>query len=381
MYLVENKNLKKKLTIILPTEAKLEESKKTGLLSRWKFYFEEYSKHFDIEVYSCDIRDFSKELCVRHHPLPFPLNFVPYGNQILYNLYLLIRAVFMSKLVRIISVSYFNLPLIKAFKKIIFLSYDYDYDNTTKMDFGGIKGITSGIREYLSIKFADIIITRTKELQRKIKEVYRSGSVVIPNFVDTSKFVPLTPTDAENSEDYIVCCGRIYWHKGIDYLIEAFAEVEKKYTVKLKLAGLGDIRNYKEKSKKIGIKNIEFLGGIDNSDMPELMRKAKMFILPTVTREGHPKALIEAMASGCACIATDVPGNRELIQDGENGLLAKPRDINSLTETIIRILDNEELRMRISKNACLAAKKFSIENTLYKEIELMINFKKQNKNV
>jgi glycosyltransferase involved in cell wall biosynthesis len=110
---------------------------------------------------------------------------------------------------------------------------------------------------------------------------------------------------------------------------------------------------------------------VDNSKMPDLMGKAKIFVLPTVTREGHPKALIEAMACGCACIATDVPGNSELIQDGENGLLVMPKDKKSLLEAFVKILNNENLRIKISENARKTAEKFSVENTLYKEIELI----------
>lgn len=357
----------KKLTIILPTEAKLEEAERVGLLSRWKFYFSEMSKHFEVEVYSCDTKNYSQVLGVKHINLPISLDFLPYGNQIFYNFYLLIMSFKMSKILRVISVSYFILPLLRLFGRIIILSYNYDYKTTTKKDFGGIKGLTAGIRECLSIKSADKVICTTEELYRKVKEVYKKDSIIIPNFVDTSKFKPL------GKENYILYAGRIYWHKGIDYLIEAFALVEKQFDIKLKLAGLGDLDLYKEKAKKLGIKNIEFLGSVDNDKMPEIMGKAKIFVLPTVTREGHPKALIEAMACGCACIATDVPGNKELIKNGENGLLVRPKDSNSLKEAIIRIIKDENLRSNLSEKARKMASKFSIENTLYKEIKLLKN--------
>ena len=355
----------KTLTIILPTEAKLEEAKKSGLLSRWKFYFSELSKHFNLEVYSCDKKDYSEILGVKHITLPLSLKFIPYGNQILYNFWLLFNFFRMSGLIRVISVSYFVLPLLKFLNKKIILSYHYDYRATTKKDFGGIKGFTAGLREYLSIKSADLVIVTTEELKRKVKNIYHKDSIVIPNFVDISKFKPM------QKEDYILYAGRIYWHKGISYLLEAFAEVEKNFDVRLKLAGIGDIDFYKDKVKKLEIKNVEFLGSVDNSKMPDLMGKAKIFVLPTVTREGHPKALIEAMACGCTCIATDVPGNNELIQDGENGLLVMPKDKKSLLRAFVKILNNENLRIKLSKNARKTAEKFSIENTLYKEIELI----------
>jgi glycosyltransferase involved in cell wall biosynthesis len=182
-------------------------------------------------------------------------------------------------------------------------------------------------------------------------------------------------------EDYILYAGRIYWHKGIEYLLEAFAEAEKNFDVRLKLAGIGDIEFYKDKVKKLGIKNVEFLDSVDNSKMPDLMGKAKIFVLPTVTREGHPKALIEAMACGCACIATDVPGNSELIQDGENGLLVRPKDKKSLLDAFVKILNDENLRLKLSENARKTAEKFSVENTLYKEIELIKKIMEGTKNV
>jgi len=59
-----------KLSIILPTEAKLEESEMVGLLSRWKFYFSEIFKYFNFEVYSCDKKDYSEILGVKHITLP-----------------------------------------------------------------------------------------------------------------------------------------------------------------------------------------------------------------------------------------------------------------------------------------------------------------------
>jgi len=80
------------------------------------------------------------------------------------------------------------------------------------------------------------------------------------------------------------------------------------------------------------------------------------------------------MACGCVCIATDVPGNRELIRDKENGLLVRPKDSRSLAKAIIEILNDKNLRTGLSEKARKTVEKFSVENTentLYKEIELV----------
>ena len=353
-----------KLTIVLPTDAKLEESEDSGILTRWQFYFSEISKHFEVEAYSCDTRDYSDKLTVKHCHLPFSMHFLPYGNQIFYNVYLLLKASSMSKNIRIIGATYFILPLLKLFfRNNIILAYHYDYATTTMKDHGGIKGYTAGFREWTSLKSADIITYTSPELCSKIKN--SDTCIVIPNFVDTSKFVPL------EKDNFILYAGRIHWHKGMDYLLEAFDEIEKIFPIGLKLAGKGDISFYKEKILKSGTKNVEFLGVIDNSTMPSLMGKAKIFILPSVNREGHPVALVEAMASGCACIATDVPGNRELIQHGINGLLVKPKNSHSIAGAIKSILDDDAIMRSLCTNAIITSKKFSIDNTLKREIELL----------
>jgi len=170
---------KMNITIILPSEAKLVEAEKIGLLSRWKFYFSELFRYFNLEVYSCDKKNYSEILGVKHFTLPLSLKFIPYGNQILYNFWLLFNFFRMSKMIRVISVSYFVLPLLKLLNKKIILSYHYDYRTTTEKDFGGIKGFTAGLREYLSIKSADLVIVKTKELKRKVKNIYHKDSIVI----------------------------------------------------------------------------------------------------------------------------------------------------------------------------------------------------------
>lgn len=355
-----------KITIILPSEAPLEVSEKMGLLSRWQFYFMRFANHYDLEVYSCDSKNFSKKLKLKHHPLPFTIKFMPYGNQILYNIYLLLMVKKMTTVLRIFSSSYFILPLIKLFKKKIIMSYHYDYITTTTKDFGGVKGITAKVREWTSIISSDILITTTEELRRMIRARYSKESIVIPNFVDLSKFLP------GQKENIILYAGRIYWYKGIDYLIEAFAKISKRYPeYKLILVGLGDNDTYSMKASKLGVVNIEFKGALDYEKMPTLMGRAKIFVLPTVNREGNPKALVEAMACGCVCVATDVHGNKSLIGNDESGLLVKPQDSNSIYEAIIKVLEDIKLSTKLSKNARKSAMKYALKNTLYKELRLI----------
>lgn len=93
---------------------------------------------------------------------------------------------------------------------------------------------------------------------------------------------------------------------------------------------------------------LEWLGHVD--DMPALFRSVQVVALPSY-REGLPKGLIEAGASGCALVTTDVPGCREVVRDGEDGLLVPARDADALARAIARLYDEPELRARLAKAA------------------------------
>lgn len=77
-------------------------------------------------------------------------------------------------------------------------------------------------------------------------------------------------------------------------------------------------------------------------DMPEILAATDIVCLPTAYGEGVPRILIEAAACGCALIAADRPGCREIVQDGVNGLLVPPRDAHALAEALRQLLDDPE---------------------------------------
>lgn len=87
------------------------------------------------------------------------------------------------------------------------------------------------------------------------------------------------------------------------------------------------------------------------TDMPDVLRQASLFVLPTYYREGVPKALIEAAATGLPSVTTDTPGCRDIVAGGETGLLISPRDIEALTAAIERLLSDTDLRERMGRAA------------------------------
>ena len=86
--------------------------------------------------------------------------------------------------------------------------------------------------------------------------------------------------------------------------------------------------------------SIEWLGHVD--DMPTMLQGCHVFVLPSYYREGVPKVVLEAMATGRPIITTNMPGCRETVEDGINGFLVPPKDARALADQMNHILDDKD---------------------------------------
>ena len=97
-------------------------------------------------------------------------------------------------------------------------------------------------------------------------------------------------------------------------------------------------------------------------DMPSVLHKASVVALPTSYPEGTPKILLEAAACGRPIVATDVPGCREIVRHGENGLLVPPRDATALADALAVLVGDKDLRVRMgARGREIAVAEFSEE--------------------
>ena len=119
---------------------------------------------------------------------------------------------------------------------------------------------------------------------------------------------------------------------------------------------------------------VHFLDGVE--DVPAFLAQLDIVAMPTTRQgEGCPVALLEAMACGKACVATDVPGSRDIIEDGVSGLLVEPENAIDLASAIQRLINDRQFRERMGKAARIRIEEhFSIEKEvaahekLYEEI-------------
>jgi len=174
--------------------------------------------------------------------------------------------------------------------------------------------------------------------------------------VDLTRFNPslkkLFPTKNIFTFIYV---GRMLKDKGLIELVDAVALVNKeKIICNLNLCGFTNVDNASSISQELidEWKNLSWINWIGPSETVELeIAKSDCLVLPSY-REGMPKSLLEAGAIGIPVIATDVPGCRNIVDDGKNGLLCQPKDSKDLARALNEIMLKSKTEiLKMSNNA------------------------------
>jgi len=211
----------------------------------------------------------------------------------------------------------------------------------------GLKAALIDRLQAFSFERADAIFVTTQAIKRQVVDAYRAlpdTVQVIPNYVDTRIFRPLP--DVEPIKGRICYVGRLHPRKNLDKLIEGVSRIPQASLV---LIGEGAQRAELEALAKSRGGNIQFKGMLPHAQIPVEINESEAFILPSAF-EGHPKALIEAMACGVAVVGTNVDGIRNVIVHGETGLLCPPT-IDGIVATLGCLLEDEPLRLRLGRAA------------------------------
>lgn len=226
------------------------------------------------------------------------------------------------------------------------------------------------LAEKLSYRSADKIILATKRDKKFVERkfgIYPEKITIIPNYIDTNLFRPI---EVFKEARRICFVGKLEEQKNIFNLIQAVSGLDVKFVI----FGNGSLREELEGCVKDLNVDAEFQGNVPNSQLPEELNKAEIFILPSMY-EGNPKALLEAMSCGLPCIGTNVEGIREIIKHKENGYLCGT-DAGSIRSAIKEVLENKELQQKIGAAARRTIlENFSLEKNLEKEIGIYENTK------
>jgi glycosyltransferase involved in cell wall biosynthesis len=199
------------------------------------------------------------------------------------------------------------------------------------------------------------------EFSAAILGVPRERTRIIYGGVDPARFHP--GTDSAAARDGVLYLGRITPHKGVDRLLRALPQAAS-----LTVAGSTGHdprppeRDYPALLHRLaGGRSVRFIGTVADDDVPQLYRRASVFVLPTVdmTCYGRPVAMtellglsvLEAMASGTPVVASRTGGLPEVIRDGETGFLVTPGDVPELHDRLDRLLRDAALARRMGRAA------------------------------
>lgn len=195
---------------------------------------------------------------------------------------------------------------------------------------------------------------RNGGITKKPMQVLGYGNV---SGVDMERFNPARITGVQKEEGVFtfLFVGRLVGDKGINELVEAFVRLKEKHgSIRLVLVG-----SYEENLDPVSPATKESIntnpaimavGVKQGDDLVREYAQADCFVLPSY-REGFPNCVMEAGAMGLPTVVTDINGSREIIINGENGLIVPAKDALALEQAMERMLADKEGRERMSRNA------------------------------
>jgi len=230
------------------------------------------------------------------------------------------------------------------------------------------------------IKLADRIIYLNEKMKEELirNGVQENKLLKISNGIDTEKFRIVSEEEKMKFKKHLglkeklpvfIYSGTLQKKKNLNTLIKV-ADILKNEGKKFKLLIVGDGPERKVLEKEVEERNLEdFISFIGKQEKIEkYLFASDIFILPSFV-EGLSNALLEAGSCGLCCVVSDIPGNREVVENGVNGFLVSPSDVNCFTQRIKMLIENKELRNEFGyKIRKKIEEKFSLRKIVYSYI-------------
>ncbi len=207
--------------------------------------------------------------------------------------------------------------------------------------------------------------TKNKLVKKDQVTIIRGSGVDIKKFIPVEECIGIP---------IVMLASRMLWDKGVGEFVDAAKILkDKKINARFVLVGENDPENPSsipqeklDEWHESGV--IEYWG--EQTKMHKVLPKASIICLPSY-REGLPKVLLEAASCGRPIIATDVPGCREIVHNGENGILVPLKNSNSLASAMKELINNPEKRKIMGTNGRrLVENEFSEEIVVYQTLKV-----------
>jgi glycosyltransferase involved in cell wall biosynthesis len=249
-------------------------------------------------------------------------------------------------------------------------TYGYSYPQFTELPFNTFAAAAKPFKRaamriglHFVLKRAQATIVTSRAGETEARKLGARRVERIPNGVDVDLFAP----SDEPKEWDVVFVGRLAPQKDLPTLLDAAGHISG-----IRLAFAGDGLQREElaaRASSAGL-DLSLLGTLPNAQVASVVARSRCFVLPS-RYEGHPKALLEAMACGVPCIGSRIAGIAELADDGAV-ITFEPGDASALAEALHRVLEDDELATRLAtRGRTLACESFDLKALVRRETELL----------
>jgi glycosyltransferase involved in cell wall biosynthesis len=235
-------------------------------------------------------------------------------------------------------------------------------------------------RRYVTaLQSADALIAISEFVANRFEELcpHSDHIVRIPNGVDLERFSkPLQrPADIDPNircGEYFLFLGRLAHRKGVDLLLESFAQAEADNQLQVVIGGDGPERAALEAhAVALGIqRRVHFLGQVEGDRKTWLLRNSLCAVMPSRISEGFPLVLLESCAAGRPVIGTRIPGIQDMIESSGAGLLVPPDSTEDLSHALRLANSNRRLPNELGKQAQLFSQDYSWTQVADSHLEL-----------
>jgi glycogen(starch) synthase len=239
-------------------------------------------------------------------------------------------------------ISYFHLKTADAHPAVTLV--------TLHTSFAGYKGADTLLAQTLTVaNWVTAVSDAMLEDARSVVRGISHHSSVIYNGLDMPR---LEPDPLQFDMPRILCLGRLIHEKGFDLAINAFALLVDRFPqARLTIAGDGPARlDLEHQATLLGLTEaVEFTGWVNPEDVPMLMNKATVVVVPSRWREPFPLVALEAAQMARPVVATHVGGLPESVVHEQTGLLVEKDDSQTLAEAIAFLLDHPDVAIRMGQ--------------------------------
>jgi glycosyltransferase involved in cell wall biosynthesis len=227
-----------------------------------------------------------------------------------------------------------------------------------------LKNVAKALLDFLDrdlpLILADAILVETPEVTKSLKPLHvEAKCILFVNGPSASLMAETSLTTTLTAKaNFILAVGRIRPSKGFTYLLRAFASLPKAIRSEWPLIIVGSVEDedYREEMSKLILSlgvadSVQLRSAVYGIDLYDLLRQSSIFVLPSISGEGQPNIVTEAMYFKCAVIATQVGTVPFQLDYGRAGVLVEPMNVLALSNALAEVIQNDSLRKALSKRA------------------------------